>query len=901
MSQVRMAALSAAPSDTALAPVCVKGKFIFAGSQKLYVRGVTYGTFRPDENGSEFHDMDRVEADFRQIAANGMNAIRTYTVPPRWLLDAAQLHGLRVMVGLPWEQHIAFLDDKSRVRSVEERVSAGVRACAGHPAVLCYAVGNEIPAPIVRWYGHRRIEGHIKRLYQAAKDIDPSAPVTYVNYPSTEYLDLTFLDLLCFNVYLESKERMRSYMARLQNIAGDRPLIMAEIGVDSRRNGKTAQAQMLDWQIRTAFAAGCAGAFVFSWTDEWYRGGHDIDDWEFGLTDRERRPKPALTTVRDAFSDVPFPRNRRWPRFSVVVCSYNGSTTIRDCFDALKKLEYPDFEVIVVDDGSTDCTAAIAQQYGFRVTRSENRGLSSARNTGMEMATGEIIAYIDDDAYPDPHWLTYLASTFLDSRYAAVGGPNIPPPGRGAIADCVANAPGGPLHVLLSDQEAEHIPGCNLAIRKSALREIGGFDPQYRTAGDDVDVCWRLREGGYSLGFNPAAVVWHYRRNSVRAYWRQQQGYGKAEALLERKWPERYNANGHLTWGGRVYGNGLPDSLGLRRYRIYYGTWGSAPFQSVYQQSTGGISSLLLMPEWYLIIFALLVLSGLGLFWRPLLLLLPLIFLSISASVLQIGLSARRASFKNGPASQLQRFKLHTITGFLYLIQPLARLRGRLYNGLVPWRQRRPRDPSTPRSQVFAMWSERWRTLENRLTNLSQALRASGAVVLKGGDYDRWDLEVRCGMLASTRLLMTTEEHGAGKQLIRVRTWPVCSTRGIMLLLLFSALSVFAALDRSLMVSIIPGFIALLSAIRMFQECGTSKACVIHAIESLYPQSVETFDEQVTARDKSSPTIGWSVSGAQTDGAVGVVSEVSDTNDPLIFRRANAASPQAEIGRAAAD
>ncbi|HEV8482697.1 MAG TPA: glycoside hydrolase family 2 TIM barrel-domain containing protein, partial [Blastocatellia bacterium] len=341
MSQVRaIVAPSRTPvSGTQLATPHVRGKFIFAGSQKLYVRGVTYGTFRPDVNGSEFHDLRLVEEDFRQIAKNGMNAIRTYTVPPPWLLDAAQQYGLRVLVGLPWEQHITFLDDKARVRSIEERVRAGVRACAGHPAVLCYAVGNEIPAPIVRWYDHRRIERHIQRLYEAAKDEDPAALVTYVNYPSTEYLDLSFLDFLCFNVYLESQERMQAYLARLQNIAGDRPLIMAEIGLDSRRNGQIAQARMLDWQIRTAFAAGCAGAFVFSWTDEWYRGGHDIDDWDFGLTDRERRPKMALTTVRDAFSDVPFPRNRRWPRFSVVVCSYNGSATIRECFEALKRLE----------------------------------------------------------------------------------------------------------------------------------------------------------------------------------------------------------------------------------------------------------------------------------------------------------------------------------------------------------------------------------------------------------------------------------------------------------------------------------------------------------------------------------------------------------------------------------
>src|SRR5262249_21365247 len=158
-------------------------------------------------------------------------------------------------------------------------------------------------------------------------------------------------------------------------------------------------------------------------------------------------------------------------------------------------------------------------------------------NTGLRMASGEIVAYIDDDAYPDPHWLTYLAYTFQRSCHDAVGGPNIPPPGDGPIAECVANAPGGPIHVLLSDREAEHLPGCNMSFRKSALVAIGGFDPRFRVAGDDVDVCWRLRAHGLTLGFHPAAVVWHHRRNSIRAYWRQQRGYGKAEALLEQKWP----------------------------------------------------------------------------------------------------------------------------------------------------------------------------------------------------------------------------------------------------------------------------------------------------------------------------------------------------------------------------
>src|SRR5207244_3256856 len=168
----------------------------------------------------------------------------------------------------------------------------------------------------------------------------------------------------------------------------------------------------------------------------------------------------------------------------VVVCTYNGGRTLRACLAALARLDYPDFEVIVVDDGSTDASATIAAEHAVRVLRTPNRGLSSARNAGLAAATGEIIAYTDDDTQADPHWLTYLVSPFLGSDCVAVGGPNLPMPGDGRVAAAVANAPGGPVHVLLSDTEAEHIPGCNMAFRVAALRAIGGFDPQFRVAGD---------------------------------------------------------------------------------------------------------------------------------------------------------------------------------------------------------------------------------------------------------------------------------------------------------------------------------------------------------------------------------------------------------------------------------
>ncbi len=810
----------------------VRGKFLFVGEEKLYLRGVTYGTFNP--NGESEYDPEKVEPDFAMMAANGINTVRVYTVPPRSLLDAAQKHGLRVMVGLPWEQHIAFLDDPKIVRSIETRVREAVRACAGHPAVLCYAIGNEIPAPVVRWYGAKRMEKFLRRLCKIVKAEDPKGLVTYVNYPSTEYLDLPFVDFVCFNVYLESEEKFEAYLARLQNLAGDRPLVMAEIGLDSQRNGLQKQAETLDWQLRTAFAAGCAGIFVFSWTDEWFRGGLEIEDWDFGLTTRDRQPKPALEAVRNAFAEIPFPAEMKFPRVSVVVCSYNGSRTIRDCFEGLLKLDYPDFEVIVVNDGSTDGTPEIASEYPFKLINTPNMGLSNARNTGMTAATGEIVAYTDDDAHPDPHWLQYLAATFLKTEHAGIGGPNIAPRDDGEIAECVANAPGGPVHVLINDTEAEHIPGCNMAFRREALKAIGGFDPQYRAAGDDVDVCWRIQEKGGTLGFSPAAMVWHHRRNSIRDYWRQQKGYGKAEALLEKKWADKYNAAGHLTWAGRLYGKGLTETVRLRRGRVYQGVWGTAPFQSVYPSSTGLAASLPLMPEWYLVIAVLSVLVLLGFFWQPLFWFAPLLIAAVGAPIAQAISSGFKASFLTKPETRQKEIKMCLITSFLHLMQPLARLIGRFANGLTPLRRRGTESFALPVLKTVSYWSENWRDISERLTAIEKALQSAGSIVQRNGDFDEgWDLQVRGGVFGNTRLLVLTEEHGQGKQVVRFRV----AGKGIflvhVLVAILALLSLFAAFEGVIFAALIIGFGAALIAMQTVLEAGYSTGAVLQAVDKV--------------------------------------------------------------------
>jgi GT2 family glycosyltransferase len=532
-----------------------------------------------------------------------------------------------------------------------------------------------------------------------------------------------------------------------------------------------------------------------------------------------------------------------------VVCSHNGERTIRDCLEGLLDLEYPDYEVIVVDDGSTDATAKIASEYELRLISTENRGLSNARNTGMEAATGEIVAYLDDDTRPDRAWLTYLAASFLNSEHAGIGGPNIAPPGDGLVAECVANAPGNPVHVLLCDREAEHIPGCNMAFRKDRLQGVGGFDPQFCVAGDDADLCWRMRERGWTLGFAPAAMVWHHPRCSVRAYWKQQKGYGRADAMLARKWPEKYNAVGNLRWEGRLYGRGLPRRIGWRRERIYHGTWGAALFQSVYQPAPGMLETLPLTPEWHLFGGVLLALAALSMDWIPMVLTLPLFVFVVAASCVQAFAGAADTSNSATVRPQVTRLKLLGVTAFLHLLQPLARLRGRFACHRTPQPKLSMANLSLPRPRNFALWSERWRAPKEWLASVEATLRASGAAPIRGGDYDRWDLELRGGRLGAARLHMAVEEHGGGKQLVRFRAWPRYSSEGIGTLLLLSALSIWAAFDHAWLAAALLGAVAGMLVFRVLWEGAVTMTTILQALEEEEPPG-----DSMVLSDTANPT-----------------------------------------------
>ena len=808
----------------------VRGKFLFEGEKKFLIRGVTYGTFRPHEDGYDFPNKGVVQEDFKNMASCHINTVRLYTVPPIWLLDLASEYGLKIIVGLPWEQHITFLDNKEVIDSIKTKLRKDVRSCKNHPAVLCYTIGNEIPASIVRWYGPKKIERFLKMLYDLVKKEDPNVLVTYVNFPPTEYLQLPFLDLFCFNVYLEDQKTLDKYLARLQNLSDEKPLILAEIGLDSRRNGEYLQAETLLWQINTVFQKGAAGSIVFSWTDEWYRGGHDILDWDFGLTTRNRESKKALTSVDLAYSNEPYSLIQNPPFISVAVCSFNGAKTLKECLEALARLNYPDYEIVVVNDGSTDQTEEIAKSYPCRLITTPNRGLSNARNTAWQESKGDIVVYIDDDAYPDPDWLTYLAISFQNNKFAAVGGPNIPPLDSPLVAQGVAYAPGGPTHVLFSDEEAEHIPGCNMAFRKDVLQNIEGFDPLFRAAGDDVDICWRILEKGWKIGFSPSAVVWHHRRNKIRTYWKQQKGYGKAEALLETKWPQKFNHVGHLSWGGRLYTPGVILPLMYPRWKINFGTWGTGFFQSLYERDPHKALWIPLMPEWYALVGILTCIASIGFLWKPLLWVFPLAILTFAIAIIQAIHSTWNIHFKQEKSqSFIHKLQLRILICYLFLLQPLARLWGRLEFGLTMWRRRHKGSWAFPVTSHFQIWNEKWKSSEFWLTNLEDKLIHSGVIVKRGDAFDNWDLEVREGLSMPNRIIMSIEEHGEGKQFVRFRTWPKYGLINMGTVALFLALTLASLWSKAFIAASILGIITLmLGSVLLRHSLPIIKTCLEH-------------------------------------------------------------------------
>ena len=808
-------------SDCGSSRIHVDGKFFRDGPRKFYVKGFCYGPFAQNLHGEHLPEPSQRDADFAHMRRLGANTIRLYSLPERETLEAASRHELRVVLDVPWEKHRCFFEDWTARENARRQVKAAAELAARHPAVMAISVVNEIPSDVVRFQGHERLEKFVEELADSVKQIAPGCLTTFANYPTTEFFQPAGVDFCLFNVYLHHMDQLGAYFDRLQHIAGDRPLVLGEFGVDSLRQGDGRQADLLAGHVHTVFAHGLAGSIVFAFTDDWYTGGAQVDDWEFGVTTCERQEKPAAGALQRAWSNSPVGQQAKLPAVSVVVCAYNAARTLRECLSSLMRIDYPDYEVILVDDGSNDATTQIAAEFPqVKYIRQTNHGLSYARNVGATHSLGEIVAYTDADCVVDEDWLRCLVQAMADQQVPAIGGPNITPRSDGWSARCVAASPGNPSHVMFDDRLAEHIPGCNMAFRRDSILDLGGFDPQFRVAGDDVDFCWRLLDHGGAIGYAPGAFVWHHRRETVRAYLRQQIGYGRAEALLHFMHPHRFSLLGHCGWHGRIYGSGA-TGLPLVPERIYYGTYGFAPFQTIYRHNQYGVWACVTWLEWHLLALFFLALSFL--FW-------PLAIISAvmwSGSLALAALTARKATLsKEAP------WWARPLVGALHLIQPPIRSWFRATYDLRMWRPQLAADyyaveHETKRisaRDVDLYWSSKCgvgrEALLDRIAKEAKELKWLGVF---NNAWANWDIKLVGDLWHTLHISTVTEELGSRKRFTRARITAIPT-------LINRAVSIAALIwSTAALISLQPvalGLAMLTSAAALMQNINSRHACL---------------------------------------------------------------------------
>jgi glycogen(starch) synthase len=221
---------------------------------------------------------------------------------------------------------------------------------------------------------------------------------------------------------------------------------------------------------------------------------------------------------------------RAHPSFSIVINTLNRGAELQKTLDSLRWLTYPgQFEVVVVNGPSTDDSDAVIAAWSqqVRAGRCALANLSVSRNIGICMAQGDIVVFIDDDAIPEPEWLTQLAEAYADPMIGAAGGLVFNHTGydfqyRYCVVDRFGNADldmAGPTpHLSFPKSERfPHLLGCNSSFRRAALLEVGGFDEEYEYFLDETDVCLRIVDAGYLIAQLPCAYVHHkYAPSNIR-------------------------------------------------------------------------------------------------------------------------------------------------------------------------------------------------------------------------------------------------------------------------------------------------------------------------------------------------------------------------------------------------
>ncbi|HLD00822.1 MAG TPA: glycosyltransferase [Candidatus Nanoarchaeia archaeon] len=224
---------------------------------------------------------------------------------------------------------------------------------------------------------------------------------------------------------------------------------------------------------------------------------------------------------------------------SIIICVYNESKTLPACLDSLLKLDYTNYELIMVNDASTDNTLEIMRKYAKKdkrikvVTYNQNKGVPGARNEGMKIAKGEVFVFSDGDCTFYPSWPSHLMQALANPKVGAAGGRDKSPPHEPLIKQCIdytmtsflgtAGLRGSKTRLAKYS-----VTGCNFAVRRDVVDKVGMHNEKIRWRGEEKEWCQRMRNAGYDIKFVPESFVLHYRRISLKSFWNQTYKSGQA-------------------------------------------------------------------------------------------------------------------------------------------------------------------------------------------------------------------------------------------------------------------------------------------------------------------------------------------------------------------------------------
>jgi glycosyltransferase involved in cell wall biosynthesis len=524
--------------------VAGRGKFLSREGRKFLLKA----TRLPDIAGSlDFNEKLALCKRLDHAAAANATALISTAAQAETVLGIAGHAGLYVLVEIAVDP--SDLDSSRGLRAAAARIAKTANVLRSYPALLGYLIDCPIDPENLSVHALDQVRRRLATLVSAIRESSGRRLVAFKRRVHTPPLALIDEDLIYATLANVTPAGLRSAILALHNLAGARPLVI-EFGEEF-----PGQEEL----VAHAFGHGAAGVVAPAMrpaASPGWLNGRMLSAGEL----------PPFATLEGSSTPLP----AVMPMVSVVVCARDDDGTISECLESIGRLQYPNYELIVIDHGSHDRISEIAAvPGGARLIRQPGAGFGAARNAAVRAARGELIAFTRADCVVDPDWLTLAVHTMIDGGLDACCGPiYASPENRGLVTRIIASLSSPTTMIAHGDLGVQLTDG-NIVVRKASLFDAGGFDPRFDDAGGDIDLSARMIDAGLGLGWCPAGTVWRREGDTPREFYERRIRRGRADALLAMKYPARFSVCHSRAYHGPNAGSLAFPLFDRRRDRVF--------------------------------------------------------------------------------------------------------------------------------------------------------------------------------------------------------------------------------------------------------------------------------------------------------------------------------------------